>query len=172
MKNIPIITTALLVFISLIFLWQRFIIGYPIFILFPNGNFTLSDFLAHFSHFYIFHFAMNAVGVFLVGRILEPLLGSKKFFIVFLAITIFTTVGMEYFSLYPALGISGVLLGLFIFLGIRVRHNRAFFHSILRLTVLNIALGFIPGVSLAGHIIGVLSGVLVYGLCLLLKKCR
>jgi len=71
MKNIPIITTALLVFISLIFLWQRFIIGYPIFVSFSNEHLTISDFLANFSHFYIFHFAMNAVGLFLGGRILS-----------------------------------------------------------------------------------------------------
>ena len=172
MKNIPIITIALLVFISLIFLWQRFIIGYPIFVSFPNEHFTISDFLANFSHFYVFHFAMNAIGLFLVGRILEPLLGSKKFFIVFFAITLCTTVGMEYFSPSPALGSSGVLLGIFIFLGILVRQNTKFFHSILRLTVLNIALGFIPGVSLVGHIMGVLSGILVYVLCVLVKKCR
>ena len=172
MKNIPIITIVFLIFIVFLFIWQRFIVGYPLFILVPDGHFTLSDFLANFSHFAFFHVLMNSIGLFWVGQILEPLLGSKKFFIIFLAITLCTTFLMEYFSLHPALGISGVLLGLFIFLGILVRHNRAFFHSILRLTLLNIALGFIPGVSLAGHIMGVLSGILVYVLCLLLKKCR
>lgn len=174
MKNFPIITLLVLIIISLIFFWQRFFIGYPVFFSVPDGVLTVSDFLANFSHFAVFHFILNAIALFWVGRILEYLIGRKKFLVIFFAITLFTTLGMEYFSPTPAIGSSGVILGIFIFLGILVRKNKEFFHSILRLTLLNIAIGFVPGVSLAGHIIGVLAGILVYmiygGIQILLSK--
>lgn len=122
-----------------------------------------------FGHMSYFHFFLNMPFILLFSRPLERILGSKKFFLSYIFMSVFATLMIHLFSGYPIplAGSSGVgygLLGMYIYLFLR--HGNQFSSYDKRFVIMFTLLGFImtfliPGISIAGHIGGFVGGIIL-----------
>ncbi|WP_109522944.1 MULTISPECIES: rhomboid family intramembrane serine protease [Nocardia] len=118
---------------------------------------------AGFLHWGPLHLAMNMFALWVVGRILEPALGRTRYLAVYLVGLLGGSAASMIFqdSNAAAAGASGAVFGLFgaitVFL-IRVRQNP---NQMLILIGINVFISFsVPGISLSGHLGGLLAGTL------------
>ena len=68
-----------------------------------------------FIHSGFMHFLFNAFMLWMLGSVIEPVLGSRKFLVYFLfcgAVAALFTVGFSYGSIKPVVGASGAIYGL------------------------------------------------------------
>ena len=122
-----------------------------------------------FGHMSYFHFFLNMPCILFLSRPLEQILGSKKFFLSYILMSVFATLMVHLFSDYPIplAGSSGVgygLLGMYIYLFFR--HGNQFSSYDKRFIMMFTLLGFvvtflIPEISLTGHIGGFVGGILL-----------
>ena len=116
-----------------------------------------------FLHADPLHLLLNMVGVFFLGQILEPALGTVRYVALYLGSLLVGSLGV--LLLTPeanTLGASGAVFGLLgaAFLIMRQRGvdpMRSFIGPIL---ILNIVLTFRPGISIGAHLGGLAGGVL------------
>lgn len=123
-----------------------------------------------FIHIGLVHLAVNSLTLFMAGRLLEPLIGHTRFFILYLLSGIMGNLVSFAFSspLSISAGASTSLFGLFaafIVLG-RLFPNQPIIRQVSRnmllLIVLNLGMNvFSSGVDILGHIGGVIGGVLL-----------
>ncbi|MET7769272.1 rhomboid family intramembrane serine protease [Nocardia sp. NPDC005366] len=118
---------------------------------------------AGFLHWGPIHLALNMFALWVVGRSLEPALGRLRYLAVYLVALLGGSAASMIFqdSNAAAAGASGAVYGLFgaiTVLLIRVRQNP---NQMLILIGINIFISFsLPGISLSGHLGGLLAGTL------------
>src|SRR3989337_28653 len=123
-----------------------------------------------FLHFGIVHLLVNMYGLYVLGTILEPALGTTRFLLVYFFCGIAAGIASLIFNLYvPSAGASGAIFGLF---GYRLGsefigsfHDRQKLLNVLINFVIFVAInGYIStqvNVDMAGHIGGCLAGLLL-----------
>lgn len=123
-----------------------------------------------FLHFGIIHLLVNMYALFVLGRLLEPALGTGRFLLVYFFCGIAASLASLLFNVYiPSAGASGALFGLFGYrLGAEIVGN---FHD--RQSLVNIFLNFVvfviinafiaavASVDIPGHIGGCIAGLVL-----------
>ena len=128
---------------------------------------------ANFIHFDLMHIVCNCYALYGLGMILENILKSKKFFIVFFGSMLATTLipcvlyifwGVGVASIMGGIsgaifGIMGALLALGVFFKERYRFIfQQVVSNVLIMLVISIAL---PSISLTGHVSGLIGGFVI-----------
>jgi membrane associated rhomboid family serine protease len=117
---------------------------------------------AMFIHYGIIHLALNMWALWILGRQLEAALGRTRFLALYLVAGIGGNVASYLFEGGLAAGASTALFGLFAAFAIVVRRLGGSLAGILPLLAINLYLTFvIPGISIAGHIGGLITGAIV-----------
>lgn len=120
------------------------------------------------------HLLLNMYTLYLFGRMLEPLLGTWRFLLLFLVSVIGGSLGV-YFLGDPftlVIGASGGVFGLFGAAFVFMRHFKQDLRAMGVLIAINLAFGFmVGGIAWQAHVGGLITGILL-GLALVptLKK--
>ena len=115
-----------------------------------------------FLHYGPLHLLMNMWALWVLGRSLEGVLGPVRFLILYLVSGLGGGVAAYLFS--PAAqtaGASGAIFGLFAALFVVMRRLGRDTSSVVPILVINIAISFAPGISLAGHLGGLVTGAVI-----------
>ncbi len=119
---------------------------------------------AAFTHGGFFHIALNMLALWMVGRSLEPLLGTWRFVTTYLLAAAGGSAAVGILSLAtPVVGASGAVFGLFGALVVIGRHLGANMTGIYIVLGINLVMGFIPGFSISwqAHVGGLVIGALI-----------
>jgi membrane associated rhomboid family serine protease len=128
----------------------------------PGGWYRLVS--SGFLHFGIIHLAFNMYLLYMLGQMLEPAVGRVRFALVYFAALLGGSAGamlLQPNSLHG--GASGAVFGLIgaAFVGYRMRGVNPFQTGIGMLLLLNLFITFaIPGISIGGHLGGVVAGAI------------
>ena len=117
--------------------------------------------LFQFIHGDILHLVMNSYFLYTAGPILEKALWASNFLIFFLSTTIISVFGLYFFAPKSnTIGISGFCMALLSYLWI-VLYSAwdPWASQIWTLLLINIAFGFVPGISFIGHLTGAVWGI-------------
>ena len=120
-----------------------------------------------FVHIGLEHFVLNMITLYYLGRLAEDLFGSKAFLALYLLSGMMGNVFVAIFT--PdviAAGASTALFGLFGTIGalrfiVQSPYIRHLSQSYTSLIVVNLIFSFMPGISMAGHIGGLVAGVML-----------
>jgi rhomboid protease GluP len=124
--------------------------------------------LLHSSSFSsILHIVFNMYALNVIGPMLEQFYGHRRFLALYLVTGICGNLFSFIFSQYDSLGASTAIFGLIAAQLIFVFNNRLLFGqryaSILKNTgvviLINLSLGFVPGIDMWGHVGGLLGGL-------------
>ena len=130
---------------------------------------------AMFVHIGLQHFVLNMITLYFLGRIAEDLFGSKAFLALYLLSGLMGNLFVLAFSpVVVAAGASTALFGIFGAIAslrfiARSPYIQYLSQSYTSLILINILFSFMPGISLAGHLGGLVGGgilafvFLVYG---------
>ena len=119
---------------------------------------------AMFVHVGLQHFVLNMVTLYFIGRIAEDLFGSKAFLALYLLSGLMGNLFVLVFSPeVVAAGASTALAGLFAaIVSLRFIARSPYIHYLSQrytsLILINILFSFMPGISLAGHLGGLVGG--------------
>jgi membrane associated rhomboid family serine protease len=120
-------------------------------------------FTAALVHSSLWHVGLNMLSLWMIGRILEPLLGRWRFAALYLIGALGGSVGVALLDFGGwVVGASGAIFGLFGALVIIARHLGANLGGILIVLGINLAIGFIPGMGISwqAHVGGLVAGAL------------
>jgi membrane associated rhomboid family serine protease len=112
------------------------------------------------------HILINIYSIYIFGRIIEPMLGSSRFLVLYLISIFGGSAAVLWLSepVVPVVGASGAFFGL---MGAYLVMLRAIGDNsglLVGLIAVNLAFGFIvPGISWQGHLGGLLAGMAVTG---------
>ena len=133
-----------------------------------------------FLHAGLYHIAYNVFGIILGGIALEPLLGRKRFTMLYILSALGGSIASIMFTKYISVGASGAILGCFgamIILAFTPLYKTAGRKTMLMIyggyAALTIIIGFItPNVDNAAHIGGLLTGAFVAFIMYRLKNMQ
>jgi membrane associated rhomboid family serine protease len=115
-----------------------------------------------FLHLGPLHLLTNMWALWVLGRTLEAVLGPIRFLVLYLVAGLGGSVAVYLFSPFPGgAGASGAIFGLFSALFIILKRLRRDTSSIIPLLVINLAISLVPGISLAAHLGGLVTGAMV-----------
>jgi membrane associated rhomboid family serine protease len=136
--------------------WLRFDLFYVVYPWKP-----LTVLLVHGS---FLHVGLNMLALWMIGRMLEPLVGRWRFFTLYLLSGLGGSAAMAALAFgTPAGGASGAVFGLFGALLVIGRHIGADIAGIALVIGINLVIGFVPGFNVAwqAHVGGLVTGALV-----------
>ena len=119
---------------------------------------------AMFVHIGLQHFVLNMVTLYFIGRIAEDLFGSKAFLVLYILSGLMGNLFVMIFSPeVVAAGASTALFGIFGAIAslrfiARSPYIQYLSQSYTSLILVNILFSFMPGISLAGHLGGLVGG--------------
>ncbi len=121
---------------------------------------------AAFMHASFLHLAVNMYALWIVGSVLEPVIGRWRFTVLYLLSALGGSVGVLLLAspyadawVTPVVGASGAVFGLFGGIAIVLRRLRRDTTQIIVLLVINAALGFLlPQISWQAHLGGFIVG--------------
>lgn len=117
-----------------------------------------------FLHYGIFHLALNMFALWVVGGVLEPLLGRIRFLALYMISGIGGGVATYLFASWDsvAAGASGAVFGLFAAFFVMMRRLGRDTSTITMILVVNLILTFlVPQISIWGHLGGLVTGGLL-----------
>lgn len=121
-------------------------------------------FTSMFLHYGVFHLLMNMWALWVLGRPLEAALGRGRFLALYMVAGLGGSV-VTYLLASPeslTAGASGAIYGLFGALIIVLRKMRRSIAGVVPVLVINLVLTFsVPGISITGHLGGLVTGALV-----------
>ncbi len=132
-------------------------------------------FTAMFVHYGLLHLALNMYALWVLGRPLEALLGPVRFAAVYLVCGIGGNVAVYIFSPgTPSAGASTALFGLFAVFFFVLRKLGRSASGIIPVLIINLFITIsVPGISIAGHIGGLIVGAVIgYGIVLAPRQRR
>ena len=119
-------------------------------------------FTAMFLHLGLLHLALNMWALWVLGRTLEGVLGPVRFLALYLVAGLGGSVAVYLFSPATAtVGASGAIFGLFAALFIVLKRLKKDTSSVIPILVINLVISFLPGISLAGHLGGLVAGGII-----------
>ncbi|MGY1734230.1 rhomboid family intramembrane serine protease [Geodermatophilus sp. SYSU D01045] len=125
-----------------------------------------------FLHIGITHLLLNMLSLLVFGPELEGRLGWWRYLAVYLLSALGGAVAIQLFGepARPVAGASAALYGLLGSLGVLLLVARQDLRGLLTLLALNVVISFLPGVSLLGHLGGLVAGALATGLLVLTRR--
>ncbi|MEN2400449.1 rhomboid family intramembrane serine protease [Flavobacterium sp. MC2016-06] len=122
-----------------------------------------------FMHGGIMHLATNMFGLLFIGLFLEPVLGKKRYLLIYLATGIFASLAsIWWYDATVSVGASGAIFGLYgLFIALLLtkvfpkEFSNAFLVSTLIFVGFNLLMGLTGGIDNAAHIGGLLSGFII-----------
>jgi membrane associated rhomboid family serine protease len=129
-------------------------------------------FTAAFLHIGVVHLALNMLAVLVFGSELERQLGRWRFLALYVLSALGGAVGIQLFGEpgRPVAGASTAIYGLLGGLGVLMLVRRQDVRGLVTLLAINVLISFLPGVSLLGHLGGLVAGALTTGLMLLTRR--
>lgn len=127
---------------------------------------------AAFLHIGPIHLVVNMLALLMFGSELERQLGRARFLGIYLVSALGGATAIQLFGFpggYVA-GASTALYGLLGALGVLLVANRQDVRGLLTLLAINVAISFLPGVSLLGHLGGLVAGALAGGVLVLTRR--
>jgi membrane associated rhomboid family serine protease len=123
-------------------------------------------FTAAFLHIGPVHLAMNMLALLVFGSELERGLGRWRFLALYLLSALGGAVAIQLFGdpRVPVAGASTAIYGLLGALGVLMLARRQDVRGLLTLLAINVFISFLPGVSLLGHLGGLVAGAVTAGL--------
>jgi membrane associated rhomboid family serine protease len=127
---------------------------------------------AAFLHIGPVHLALNMLGLLVFGSELERQLGRWRFLALYLLSVLGGAAAIQLFGLpeVPVAGASTAIYGLLGGLGVLMLVRRQDVRGLLMLLAINVVISFLPGVSLLGHLGGLLAGALTAGILVLTRR--
>jgi membrane associated rhomboid family serine protease len=117
---------------------------------------------AMFLHYGLIHLFFNMWALLVIGRSLEAVLGPLRFTVLYLTAGLGGSVACYVFTPGAAsAGASGAIFGLFAALFVVLRRLRRDTTSFIPVIVINLLISFAPGISLAAHLGGLITGAIV-----------
>ena len=119
-----------------------------------------------FLHGSLLHLGSNMLALFFVGQSVEQIFGKVRYALLYAIALVGAGLTVVYASpLDPTIGASGAIFGLFgalVAVGLRLgKRGRTIIGQVLPVIVINLVLTFtIPNISAAGHIGGLITGLL------------
>ncbi len=127
-----------------------------------------------FLHAGVFHLAMNMLLLWLLGQMLEPMLGRLRFVTLYVACLVAGSFGVLLISPNsPTIGASGAVFGLMGAAVIAQRRDgiNVWRNGIGGLVLVNLMLTFlVPGISVGGHVGGLVGGIAIGALVFALDR--
>ncbi len=142
----------------------------------PNGVYFLGEwwrvFTAAFLHIGPVHLVVNMLGLLIFGSELERQLGRVRFLALYLLSALGGAVAIQLFGdpRVPVAGASTAIYGLLGGLAVLMIANRQDLRGLLTLLAINVVISFLPGVSLLGHLGGLVAGLLTAGVLVLTRR--
>ncbi|TKJ26438.1 rhomboid family intramembrane serine protease [Blastococcus sp. CCUG 61487] len=142
----------------------------------PNGVIHLDEWwrvlTAAFLHIGPVHLAMNMLALLIFGSELERQLGRARYLAVYLVSALGGAVAIQLLGdpRVPVAGASAAIYGLLGALGVLMLASRQDVRGLLTLLAINVAISFLPGVSLLGHLGGLAAGALAAGYLVLTRR--
>ncbi len=121
--------------------------------------------LFQFLHGDIIHLLFNSYFLYMVWPEVEARMTKRQFLLFFLGSTVFVALGLVIFEnpFSMTVGMSGFCMALLSYLWIDLRSVRSpAANQIMIFLAINIAIGFMPGISMIGHASGALFGILYW----------
>jgi membrane associated rhomboid family serine protease len=127
---------------------------------------------AAFLHIGPIHLALNMLAVLVFGSELERQLGRWRFLAVYLVSALGGAASIQLFGdpLRPVAGASTAIYGLLGAFGVLMIVRREDLRGLLTLLAINIFISFLPGVSLLGHLGGLMAGAVATGILLAARR--
>lgn len=154
------VTTLIAVMNVFVFLVNQ-IVQAPFYV-YP-GFVNIGFFLAHFSHWELWHLGFNLIGLLYFGPLLERFHSRVGYICLWILLYGGVLLGTWFFLVQPALGFSGLLMGMIGYGAMKYRDDPDLGQMLLVFLGINLAVGLLPGVSFAMHTVGAVVGILVYG---------
>jgi membrane associated rhomboid family serine protease len=142
----------------------------------PAGVYFLDEWwrvlTAAFLHIGPVHLAFNMLALLLFGSELERQLGWARYLAVYLGSALGGAVAIQLLGdpRVVVAGASAAIYGLLGALGVLMLAGRQDVRGLLTLLALNVFISFLPGISLLGHLGGLLAGALAGGVLILLRR--
>ncbi|QFR39217.1 rhomboid family intramembrane serine protease [Candidatus Gracilibacteria bacterium 28_42_T64] len=125
--------------------------------------YIIQFFTSTFLHAGFFHFIANALFLYIFGNVVELLIGKKKYIGFFIFAIFFIGSGLTFINAGNTVGISGFCMALLSYYTLELKsQNNVDYKGGITAIILNIAIGLHPGISLFGHLFGVIGGILFY----------
>ncbi len=127
---------------------------------------------AAFLHIGPVHLALNMLGLLIFGSELERQLGRTRYLTLYLLSVLGGAAAIQVFGspLGSVAGASTAVYGLLGALGVLMVVHRQDVRGILTLLAINIVISFLPGISLLGHLGGLVAGALTATVLLVTRR--
>ncbi|WP_246063167.1 rhomboid family intramembrane serine protease [Blastococcus colisei] len=127
---------------------------------------------AAFLHIGPVHLAMNMLALLLFGSELERRLGPWRYLTLYLLSALGGAVAIQLLGdpRVPVAGASAAIYGLLGALGVLMLARREDLRGLLTLLLINVFVSFLPGISLLGHLGGLVAGALTAGILVLTRR--
>jgi membrane associated rhomboid family serine protease len=113
-----------------------------------------------FTHASAVHLALNMLALLLFGSELERMLGKGRYLTVYLVSALGGAAALQLFGAYVGgvVGASGAIYGLLGAFGVVLVRQKQDLRGLLTLLAINLVISLLPGVSLLGHLGGLVAG--------------
>jgi membrane associated rhomboid family serine protease len=127
---------------------------------------------AAFLHIGLVHLLLNMLALLVFGSELERRLGRWRYLAVYLVSLLGGAVALQLFGDpgRPVAGASAAIYGLLGGMAVVMLARREDLRGLLTLLALNVVISFLPGVSLLGHLGGLVAGFLATGAVVLARR--
>jgi membrane associated rhomboid family serine protease len=131
-------------------------------------------FTAAFLHYGIVHLALNMLALLVFGSELERQLGRARYLTVYLVSIIGGAASIQLFGnpFGQVAGASTAIYGLMGAFGVVLVHQRQDLRGLLTLLGINLVISFLPGVSLIGHLGGLVAGAAAAAVLIAARRRR
>ena len=127
---------------------------------------------AAFLHFGLIHLVFNMLALLVFGAELERAIGRGRFLTVYLVSALGGATAIQLFAAPNVLaaGASTAIYGLLGGLGVVFVATRQSLRGLIQLLVLNLLISLLPGLSLLGHLGGLVTGAVTAGVLVLARR--
>ncbi|WP_369140213.1 rhomboid family intramembrane serine protease [Modestobacter versicolor] len=131
-------------------------------------------FTAAFLHYGLLHLALNMVSLLVFGSELERLMGRGRYLTVYLVSIVGGAAAIQLFGqpFGQVAGASTAIYGLMGAFGVVLVHQKQDLRGLLTLLGINLVISFLPGVSLIGHLGGLVGGAAAAGVLVAARRSR
>jgi membrane associated rhomboid family serine protease len=127
---------------------------------------------AAFLHIGPIHLLLNMLALLVFGAELERALGRGRFLTLYLASALGGATAIQLFGGFdtPVAGASTAIYGMLGGLGVVLVATKQDLRGLLTLLAINLFISFLPGISLIGHLGGLVTGALTAGILVLARR--